>query len=95
MNETAGLFDGIGKAIAAMPPALAAIVIMGLSIVALVYLFRRAGDEAKREKHRADDAVASGTHAKLTAIHDTVVSVEGKIDDLRLEVARAVGGGRK
>jgi len=94
MSETAGLFDGIGKAIAAMPPTLAALVIMFLAVVALVYLFRRAGDEAKREKARADEAVANGTHAKLDAIHGAVSEVAGEIGELRLDVARMTGGKR-
>ncbi len=78
-----GLFDGAGQAIANMPPALAALVIMGLAVSALTYLWRKSGDEAKRERARADQATAEGLHGKLDAIADDVTAIRTGIEILK------------
>ena len=78
-----GLFDGIGKAIANMPPTLAALVIMGLAVAGLVYAWRRSGEEAKREKLRAEKAEADGVHGKLDAIAGDVSSILTGIEILK------------
>ena len=78
-----GLFDGIGKAIANMPPTLAALVIMGLAIAGLAYAWRKSGDEAKRERARADQATADGLHGKLDAIAGDVAAILTGIEILK------------
>ena len=78
-----GLFDGIGKAIAGMPPTLAALVIMGLAVAGLVYAWRRSGEEAKREKLRAEKAEADGVHGKLDAIAGDVAAILTGIEVLK------------
>ena len=78
-----GLFDGAGKAIANMPPTLAALVIMGLAIAGLAYAWRKSGDEAKREKVRADKAEADGVHGKLDAIAGDVAAILTGIEVLK------------
>lgn len=78
-----GLFDGAGQAIANMPPALAALVIMGLAVAALAYAWRKSGDEAKREKVRADKAESDGVHGKLDAIAGDVAAILTGIEVLK------------
>ncbi len=78
-----GLFDGVGKAIANMPPTLAALVIMGLAVAGLVYAWRRSGEEAKRERVRADQAEADGLHGKLDAISADVSEIKTGIEILK------------
>ena len=75
-----GLFDGAGKAIANMPPTLAALVIMGLAIAALVYAWRKSGDEAKREKARSE---ADGIHGKLDGLAEKLDGLAGGLTDIK------------
>lgn len=78
-----GLFDGAGQAIANMPPALAALVIMGLAVIALAYSWRKSGDAAKRERARAEQATADGLHGKLDAIAGDVAAILTGIEVLK------------
>jgi hypothetical protein len=93
------LFEGIGTAIGNMPPAGAAVVILALAAMGLVYVWRKSGEEAKREKARADDAQAkaeaayeAGISAQLGSLisgQEKVLSDMGTIkSDLRVLLER-------
>lgn len=87
MGETEGLWNGVGTAISAMPPELAAIVILGLFVTVLVYSWRRATDEAKKERGKAESAVVGLSEHKLDAIIATVGATAERVVDMQADLA--------
>ena len=82
------LFEGIGSALVAMPPAYAAVVIIALAALGLAYAWRRAGEEAKREKANAQDARDANTGANMRHLIDGQNEVLSGVE--RIERALAV-----
>lgn len=87
VTETEGLWSGIGAAIAAMPPEIAAIVILALSAMLLVYSWRRATDEAQKERAKAQEAAAGLDTHKLDSILSAVNTTAEKVADIKEVVA--------
>lgn len=76
------LFEAIGTALGSMPPALAAVVIIALFGLALVYLWRRSGEEARRQRDVEEAARKTGTEARLDGLGDKIDGLHPKIEVL-------------
>lgn len=87
VTETKGLWDGVGTAISAMPPEIAAIVILALFAMVLVYSWRRATDEAKKERGRAENAAQGLSDHKLDAILSTVNATAERVVEMQTDIA--------
>jgi len=87
MAETEGLWNGIGTAISAMPPELAALVILAVFAMVLAYSWRKATDEAKRERGKAESAVTGLSEQKLDAIIGTVNATAERVVDMQTDIA--------
>ncbi len=89
------LLEGVGTALMTMPPGLAALVIVAVALVALVYAWRRAGDEAKRERAAAEQAKAETASAQLAAINTALGQIKSGQDDIHSDIKVLLDRGRK
>lgn len=87
MNE---IIEVVGPILKAMPPWLAGVVIIAMSIAAVIYAYRRAGEEAKTERAKFD----GGVHSRLDVINKSVEAINDKIDLIHtgIEVLKDRGG---
>lgn len=69
------LAKAIGAALSAMSPVLQALVIFGVVVAGLVYLWKRSGDEARREREKSEAAKAGSDSAVMKAIQDDVAAI--------------------
>jgi len=76
------LLEGIGS----LPPALLAITVVALAIIALVYAWRKAGIEAKAERARAQNARDDGQAARFDEV---LRAIEG-VADVAAEIKTGV-----
>ena len=85
------LLEGVGAALGAMPPALSALVIMGLAIGALAYFWRRAGIEAASEKREAAAARQVNEGLRSDALNRTLTDLVQKVDKVQEAVDDVAG----
>lgn len=69
------LLEAIGASLAGMPPAWAASVILGLAVMGLIYAWRKAGEEAKREKSKAAEERAGAHGASLARVEERQLEI--------------------
>lgn len=84
---TDGFWNGLWAFVGTLPPTLAAALVMTMAVVGLVIVWRRSGDEAKREKFRAEAAEKSGLHGKLDGLHSKLDAVADEVDVIKGGVA--------
>lgn len=80
------LLEGVGAALMNMPPGLAAIVIVILGGGALSYAWRRAGEEAKRERAEAEKAKSETVNTHLAAINTTIGKIKDGQDEMHSDI---------
>jgi hypothetical protein len=85
----------IGAILGEMPPALAGLVVIAASVAVLVYSWRRATDEAKKERAKATDAGSALSDHKLDAILAAVTSTAEHVADIHTDLAVLRDRGRK
>jgi hypothetical protein len=80
------LAKAIGAALSAMSPVLQALVIFGVAVAGLVYLLKRSGDEARRERDKAEAAKAGSDSAVMKAIQDDVAAIREDNAAIKVDV---------
>lgn len=76
----------IGAILGQMPPALAGFVIIAVAVAVLVYSWRRATDEAKKERGKAETSTAALSDHKLDSILATVTATAERVADIHTAV---------
>jgi len=89
------LFEGVGTALLTMPPGLAAVVILALAVMALVYAWRKAGEEARRERTAADTARAETSGAHTAHILAELKSIGDNVEQIKTDMKVLMDRGRK
>lgn len=69
-----------------LPPALAGLVIIAVAVAVLAYSWRRATDEAKRERGKAETSTAALSDHKLDSILATVTATAERVADIHTAV---------
>jgi membrane protein implicated in regulation of membrane protease activity len=80
------LAKAIGAALSAMSPVLQAVVILGASVAGLVYVWRRSGEEAKRDREKAESARVGTDSAVLKAIKDDVAAIKDDFGAMKTDL---------
>ena len=76
----------IGAILGQLPPALAGLVIIAVAVAVLAYSWRRATDEAKRERGKAETSTAALSAHKLDSILSTVTATAERVADIHTAV---------
>ena len=79
-NDT--FWTGLIEVLKSLPPALAGLVLVIMALAVLGYSWRKATEEAKREKTRAETSVAALDAHKLDAILQIVSASAEKIGEI-------------
>ena len=87
--------DGIWPIIANLPPAWAAFTVISLAALGLAYAWRKAGDEARRERAKAQDARDASSDALISRIADRQSEVLDVLTDIKSDVRVLIDRGRK
>lgn len=69
-----------------LPPALAGFVIIAVAVAVLAYSWRRATDEAKKERSKAESSTAALSDHKLESILSTVTATAERVADIHTAV---------
>jgi divalent metal cation (Fe/Co/Zn/Cd) transporter len=87
-NET--FWDSFAALLKSMPPTLAGVVLIVMAGAVLVYSFmftwRKATDEARKEKAKASNSVAALSDHKLDAILGTVAATAERVADIHTAI---------
>ena len=83
-NET--FWDSFAALLKSMPPTLAGVVLIALAGAVLVYSWRKATDEARKEKAKASNSVAALSDHKLDAILGTVAATAERVADIHTAI---------
>jgi hypothetical protein len=83
-NET--FWDSFAALLKLMPPTLAGVVLIALAGAVLVYSWRKATDEARKEKAKASTSVAALSEQKLDAILGAVNATAERVADIHTVV---------
>ncbi len=79
-------WEAFGSILGGMPPALAGVVLIALALAVLAYSWRRATDEAKKEREKAATSTAALSDQKLDAILSTVTATADRVADIHTVV---------
>lgn len=95
------LANALGALLKELPPALAAAVLLGGFVVALVYAWRRAGvaaererEAAQREREAADKARADAAGAQAAQLAATLGRIEEAVGDVATDIKVLLDRGR-
>jgi hypothetical protein len=76
----------IGAILGQLPPEFAGVAIIAIAGAVLAYSWRRATDEAKREKAKAENSTAALSDHKLDSILSTVAATAERVADIHTAV---------
>lgn len=80
-------WDTVSAVLGGLPPAVAGFVLLVLAAAVLVYSWRRATDEAKKERGKAESTVAAMSDQKLDAILTVVNATAERVADMQTDLA--------
>lgn len=86
MMPNEDFWASIGAILRQMPPALAGLVIIAVAVAVLVYSWRRATDEAKKERAKSETSSAALSDHKLDSIISTVTATAERVADIHTAV---------